>query len=84
MIRRKHQCYRIYNCIQAAVARLVKDDDIRKDWAANQVKLLLDLIPQYPQFPFSKADNYVNICSYCYYQIIAHFMVHWLYIFIIC
>ena len=59
MIRRKHQCYRIYNCIQAAVARLVKDDDMKKDWAANQVKLLLDLIPQYPHFPLSKADNYI-------------------------
>ena len=49
-----NQCYRLYNCIQAAVARMVENDDTRKEWAAHRVRLLLDLIPQNPTYPLSK------------------------------
>ena len=48
------QCYRLYNCIQAAVARMVENDDTRKEWAAHRVRLLLELIPQNPTYPLGK------------------------------
>ena len=46
-----NQCYRLYNCIQIAVARMVENDDARKDWAAHRVRLLFSLIPQNPTYP---------------------------------
>ena len=46
--RQQHnQCNRLRNCIQGAVARLIENDDTRKEWTAIRVKLLLDLIPQH-------------------------------------
>ena len=45
------QCCRLYDCIQAAVAKLVDKDEGRNEWGAHRVKLLLELIPQHPTFP---------------------------------
>ena len=42
-----YQCSRLYNCIQAAVARA----DNSKKFAERRIKTLLDLIPQQPNFP---------------------------------
>ena len=42
-----YQCSRLYNCIQAAVARA----DISKKFAERRIKTLLELIPQKPKFP---------------------------------
>ena len=47
-----YQCYRLYSCIQAAVARAVNSDK-SKQWAIRRVNILLDLIPQQPSFPLT-------------------------------
>ena len=51
-----NQCHRLYNCIQTAVAKMVENDDTRKEWAAHRVRLLLDLIPQSPTYPLGKKN----------------------------
>ena len=57
------QCYRLYDCIQAAVAKLVDKDDGRKEWGAHRVKLLLELIPQYPEFPLGNYTMKISLTS---------------------
>ena len=47
------QCSRLYDCIQAAVARVV-DSEKSKEWATRRVKTLLDLVPQQPTFPLGE------------------------------
>ena len=42
------QCYRLFYCIQAAVAVATGGDGISKEWAAKRVRLLLKLIPDGP------------------------------------
>ena len=42
-----HQCTRLYYCIQAAVARA----DNSKKFAEHRINVLLELIPQQPNFP---------------------------------
>ena len=49
-----YQCSRLYDCIQAAVARVV-DSEKSKEWATRRVKILLDLIPQQPAFPLGES-----------------------------
>ena len=59
------QCCRLYDCIQAAVAKIIDKDVGRKEWGAHRVKLLLELIPQYPEFPLGNNTMkfpYIN-CS---------------------
>ena len=50
-VKQHNQCYRLYHCIQAAVAKIAEKDDTKKEWAAHRIRVLLDLIPQIPQFP---------------------------------
>ena len=45
------QCCCLRNCVQATIARLVESDETRRQWGAHRLKLLLDLIPQRPEFP---------------------------------
>ena len=52
-----YQCYRLYSCIQAAVARAVNSDK-SKQWAIRCVNILLDLIPQQPSFPLANDDMF--------------------------
>ena len=52
-----YQCYRLYSCIQAAVARAVNSDK-SKQWAIRRVNILLDLIPQQPTFPLANDDMF--------------------------
>ena len=52
-----YQCYRLYSCIQAAVARAVNSDK-SKQWAIRRVNILLDLIPQQPSFPLANDDMF--------------------------
>lgn len=52
----KPQCYRLYYCIQAAVAKATGGDDKKKEWAAQRVRFLLNLIPEKPLFPLG--NNY--------------------------
>ena len=54
-----HQCYRLFYCIQAAVAKTAGSDEIKKQWAAQRVQLLLELIPQKPRFPLG---IYIFVC----------------------
>ena len=42
------QCYRLFYCIQAAVAVATGGDDMSKEWVAQRVRLLLKLIPDKP------------------------------------
>ena len=51
-----YQCFRLYSCIQAAVARAV-DSDKSKQWAIRRVNILLDLIPQQPTFPLVNDES---------------------------
>ena len=54
--RESYQCFRLYSCIQAAVARAV-DSDKSKQWAIRRVNILLDLIPQQPTFPLVNDES---------------------------
>ena len=56
-------CSRLYECIQAAVARVV-DSGHSKKWATHCVKILLHLIPQQPSFPLGE-----YLLSVCYFLI---------------
>ena len=42
------QCYRLFYCIQAAVAKATGGDDVRKEWAAQKIRHLFKLIPEKP------------------------------------
>ena len=57
------QCTRLYNCIQAAVARMV-DTEKSKEWAGRRVKLLLDLIPHTQPSP--PLGTLFGGCLLCY------------------
>ena len=48
------QCRRLYHCIHAVVAKIAERDDTKQEWATRRVKLLLDLIPNNPDFPLSE------------------------------
>ena len=48
-----YQCSRLYDSIQAAVARVV-DSEKSKKRAIRRVKILLDLIPQQPTYPLGE------------------------------
>ena len=50
-MKQHNQCYRLYHCIQAAVAKIAEKDVTKKEWTAHHIRILLDLIPQNPQFP---------------------------------
>ena len=47
-----YQCSRLYNCIQAAVARA----DNTKKFVEHRIETLLDLIPQQPNFPLMSIE----------------------------
>ena len=49
-----YQCSRLYSCIQAAVAHTKDNTEER---AHRVVKILLDLIPQQPQFPLVSSTS---------------------------
>ena len=59
--RANNQCYRLYNCIQAAVAKLVENEVTKKRRTA-QVRLLQDLIPHNPSYPLGK--KLLIICNF--------------------
>ncbi len=40
--------YRLFYCIQAAVAKATGGDDIKKEWGAQKIRLLIKLIPDRP------------------------------------
>jgi hypothetical protein len=52
------QCHRLHDCIQGAVAKLIENDDTRKEWTAQRVKVLLALIPQSPTYPLNDCTFY--------------------------
>ena len=54
-----YQCSRLYNRIQAAVGQMVDSDKPKE----NLVEILLDLVPQQPEFPLSK---YLCLACMCY------------------
>ena len=52
------QCCRLRSCVQVTIARLVESDETRRQWGAHRLKLLLDLIPQKPEFPLGMYQKY--------------------------
>ena len=56
------QCYRLFYCIQAAVAVAIGGDDMSKEWAAQRVILLLKLIPDKPDLskPLGMEQNIIQ------------------------
>ena len=59
------QCYRLYSCIQAAVAKLVETDETKRQSAAQRAKILLELIPQNPSFPLGNLTcAFANVIPY--------------------
>lgn len=62
------QCYRLYYCIQAAVAKASGGDDMKKEWAAQRVRLLLNLIPEKPDLSHPLGISMLNHCIVCFLQ----------------
>ncbi len=56
------QCYRLFYCIQAAVAKATGGDDMNNEWAAYRVRLLLRLIPDRPDLSKPLGMEQTLIC----------------------
>ena len=61
------QCYRLYYCIQAAVAKATGGDDMKKEWVAQRVRLLLNLIPEKPDLSQSLGTVMTSTCTFSYF-----------------
>lgn len=66
--RKKHvQCIHLYDCIQAAVAKMLENNDEYQQSATLRINLLLTIIPEKPEFPLGKLII-TQLCHTYYYR----------------